>query len=96
MTQTRIIIISLVAFFSVAEMNYAAAQFQCNTNDCLIARRDALLAQRREQEARQREEESRKREAQLKQRAIEERKIITCTPMQGNVQRCVQHGQGLF
>jgi len=32
----------------------------------------------------------------LKAKAIEERKKITCMPTQGNVQKCVQHGQDLL
>ena len=35
------------------------------------------------------------KERDLKQRAIEERKKITCTTPKGNVQHCVQHGQDL-
>jgi len=45
------------------------------------------------------EDEIKKKAAEydkLKAKAIEERKKITCTPSQGNVQNCVQHGQKLL
>ena len=103
MTRIRATVItSLLVFISPAAVNYAAAQFECTTQECLISRRDKLNAARdalhvRERdEARKREEEARRREAELKQRAIEERKKITCTPRQGNIQHCAQHGMDLF
>jgi hypothetical protein len=84
---TRIVCItSLLAFFSAATVNYAAARdcagelrtctSKCSASspycldDCHLAKAKCL--------------------------AIEERRLITCTPAQGNVQRCVQHGQGLL
>ena len=121
MKRTLVVITSLAAFFSVAAVNYAAAQYsncasQCtglfNSSQCksclkqaddrndLIRRRDDLLRQRQatitQEEARKREEEARKKYEALKARAMEERKIITCTHSSGNVSHCVQHGRNLL
>ena len=99
-------ITSLAAFFSVAAVNYAAA------NDCYIQERrcqmdcinqhdffgkDACQSRCSDAGAAcQRLEGANARYEELKARAIEERRHITCTERVGNVQNCVQHGRDLF
>jgi hypothetical protein len=82
---------SFVAFFLVAVVNCAAAQGDYDRLACLArcegGIQGCLIGAAAASETRERD---------LKARAIEERKKITCTTAQGNVQRCVQHGQDLL
>jgi hypothetical protein len=84
-----VFITSLLAFFSPAAVNYAVADCRSEFSTCETQRCGRESGHRLEYCL----DECRFTKTACL--AKEERRKITCTPSQGNVQRCVQHGQDL-